>query len=234
MQVRTTGPPARKEPDFMNEKAKKTNLVRITARTDEEMQALIDAEQDETLRTAYTEMLQNCRSHPKKRLWYTCWRVTLVQGGQLVGNVGFLGEPNDAGEVELGYGTLPGFCGNGYATEAVRRLTDWAFSQPDVFFVRAQAAQGNAASRRVLEKAGFEPAGTGREGLLFELEKPKPDNVSIYMSLGLAVGVAFGTALNNLTMGLSLGLAIGVAVGSMMDGEDKKKRQAAKLRRQNR
>ncbi len=218
----------------MSNKTKKTNLVRITARTDEEMQKLIDTEQDEALRLAYTEMLQNCRSHPQKRLWYTCWRVTLVQGGQLVGNVGFLGEPNDAGEVELGYGTLPGFCGNGYATEAVRRLADWAFSQPDVFFVLAQAAQDNAASRRVLEKAGFGPAGTGSEGLLFELEKPKPDNVSTYLSLGIALGVVFGTSLNNLAMGLSLGLAIGIAIGSMLDGEDKKKRQAAKARRQNR
>ncbi len=218
----------------MSNKTKKTNLVRITARTDEEMQELIDTEQDEALRLAYTEMLQNCRNHPQKRLWYTCWRVTLVQGGQLVGNVGFLGEPNDAGEVELGYGTLPGFCGNGYATEAVRRLADWAFSQPDVFFVLAQAAQDNAASRRVLEKAGFLPVGTGREGLLFELEKPKPDNVSTYLSLGIALGVVFGTSLNNLAMGLSLGLAIGIAIGSMLDGEDKKKRQAAKARRQNR
>lgn len=218
----------------MNNKTKKTNLVRITPRTDEEMQELIDAERDEALRTAYTEMLQNCRSHPQKRLWYTCWRVTLAQGGQLVGNVGFLGGPNEAGEVELGYGTLPGFCGNGYATEAVRRLADWAFSQPGVFFVLAQAAKGNAASRRVLEKVGFGPAGAGHEGLLFELEKPKPDNVSTYLSLGLALGVVFGTSLNNLAMGLSLGLAIGIAIGSMLDGEDKKKRQAAKLRRQNR
>ena len=218
----------------MSNKTKKTNLVRITARTDEEMQELIDTEQDEALRLAYTQMLQNCRSHPQKRLWYTCWRVTLVQGGQLVGHVGFLGEPNNAGEVELGYGTLPGFCGNGYATEAVRRLADWAFSQPDVFFVLAQAAQDNAASRRVLEKAGFLPVGTGSEGLLFELEKPAPDNVSTYLSLGLAVGVALGTALNNLAMGLSLGLAIGIAIGSMLDGENKKKRQAAKARRQNR
>ena len=218
----------------MNNKTKKTNFVRITARTDEEMQELIDTERDEALRLAYTEMLQNCRSHPQKRLWYTCWRVTLAQGGQLVGNVGFLGEPNDAGEVELGYGTLPGFCGNGYATEAVRRLAEWGFSQPDVFFIQAQAAEENAASRRVLEKAGFTPAGTGSEGLLFELEKPAPDNVSIYLSLGIAVGVALGSALNNLTMGICLGMPIGVAIGSMMDEKDKKKRQAAKALRQNR
>jgi len=218
----------------MNNKTKKTNFVRITARTDEEMQELIDTERDEALRLAYTEMLQNCRSHPQKRLWYTCWRVTLAQGGQLVGNVGFLGEPNDAGEVELGYGTLPGFCGNGYATEAVRRLAEWGFSQPDVFFIQAQAAEENAASRRVLEKAGFTPNGTGSEGLLFELEKPAPDNVSIYLSLGIAVGVALGSALNNLTMGICLGMPIGVAIGSMMDEKDKKKRQAAKALRQNR
>ena len=218
----------------MNRKVKNTNLVRITARTDDEMQALIDTEQEEDLRAAYTEMLQNCRSHPQKRLWYTCWRVTLAKTGVLVGNVGFLGEPSEAGEVALGYGTLPGFCGNGYATEAVRRLAEWGFSQPGVFFMQAQAAEENAASRRVLEKAGFLPVGTGSEGVLFELEKPAPDNVSIYLSLGLAVGVALGTALNNLTMGLCLGLAIGVAIGSMMDEEDKKKRQAAKVRRQNR
>ena len=40
----------------MSNKTKKTNLVRITARTDEEMQELIDTEQDEALRLRQLEV----------------------------------------------------------------------------------------------------------------------------------------------------------------------------------
>ncbi|MBB6099497.1 RimJ/RimL family protein N-acetyltransferase [Deinobacterium chartae] len=73
--------------------------------------------------------------------------------------MGFKGPPDPAGHLELGYGFSPACRGRGYAAEMVRALTVWALVRPDVCTVTAQTAVNNAASRRVLEKAGFVPVG---------------------------------------------------------------------------
>ncbi len=64
-------------------------------------------------------------------------------------------------QAELGYNLGRAFWGHGYATEAVRGLTDWALAQPSIYRVYALHDVDNPASGRVLEKAGFV-----REGLL--------------------------------------------------------------------
>jgi len=100
-------------------------------------------------------------------LWF------VVAGGVLVGSCGFVGRPSAEGEAEIGYGFLPAFCGRGYATEAAAALVAWAFSHPEVRRVMAQAEPANRASVRVLEKAGFAPAGAGEEGCLrFAIDRP--------------------------------------------------------------
>jgi len=45
--------------------------------------------------------------------------------------------------------------GKGYATEAVRAMADYAFSRFDFIRLEARVLEGNPASGRVLEKAGF-------------------------------------------------------------------------------
>jgi len=53
--------------------------------------------------------------------------------------------------------------GNGYATEAVTALLDWAFDTLDLNRVQAETDTRNHASVRVLEKLGFVREGTLRE-----------------------------------------------------------------------
>ncbi|CAA9560909.1 MAG: GCN5-related N-acetyltransferase [uncultured Thermomicrobiales bacterium] len=75
----------------------------------------------------------------------------------IIGTAGFKGKPLDNGTVELGYGIAPAYQGRGYATEAVRGLIAWAFTQSQVKRVFANCLPENAASARVLTKAGFQP-----------------------------------------------------------------------------
>ncbi|MFR3971785.1 MAG: GNAT family N-acetyltransferase [Subdoligranulum sp.] len=76
--------------------------------------------------------------------------------------------------VEIGYGILPSYEGNGYMTEAVQGMIRWAFAQQDVDFVEAEADPDNRASQRILEKCGFVPNGkTGEEGPRFVVERPQ-------------------------------------------------------------
>ena len=72
-----------------------------------------------------------------------------------VGLLGSKGSVSVGGELEIGYGFIPGVWGQGYATEAVHALTVHLLTQPRVRTVTAQTVLGNRASERVLEKVGF-------------------------------------------------------------------------------
>lgn len=69
----------------------------------------------------------------------------------------------DFRSASLGFSLSPRFWGNGYATEAADALLHWAFATFDLNRVQAEADTRNAASRRVLEKLGFQLEGMLRE-----------------------------------------------------------------------
>ena len=77
----------------------------------------------------------------------------------MVGNIGFHGEPgiNAAGALaalEIGYGVRPDRRRQGYATEAVGALLDWARGQGISHFV-ASVAPDNEPSLAIVRKLGF-------------------------------------------------------------------------------
>ncbi|MFG2604074.1 GNAT family N-acetyltransferase [Streptomyces sp. NPDC048514] len=77
------------------------------------------------------------------------------EDGRAVGGIGFHGAPDEEGRVEIGYDLVEGARGRGYATEAVGALTEWALARPDVDLVLATIEHDNAASQRVVARAGF-------------------------------------------------------------------------------
>jgi RimJ/RimL family protein N-acetyltransferase len=66
-----------------------------------------------------------------------------------------MGPPGPDRSVEIGFSLVPDRRGRGYAGEAVRALVPWALRQPGVGAVDAHCDRQNAASVRVLERAGF-------------------------------------------------------------------------------
>jgi ribosomal-protein-alanine N-acetyltransferase len=88
--------------------------------------------------------------------FYTLWIVIDKEHNRLVGELGFKGEPNTRGEVEIGYGTFPAFYGQGIMTEAVAGIVSWAKETPGIKSITAETAADNQASIRVLQKNGFE------------------------------------------------------------------------------
>jgi RimJ/RimL family protein N-acetyltransferase len=77
----------------------------------------------------------------------------------VLGAVGIAMPESDA--PELGYWLGVRFWGHGYATEAVRAVIDHAFEDLDYEALAAGARVTNPASRRVLEKCGFQWTGVG-------------------------------------------------------------------------
>ena len=136
--------------------------------SDTELKKLTNDEPDAELKQAYSEMLQGCIEHPERRIWYTIWYIELKsQPGTVVGDLSFKGLNAD-GMVEIGYGLREGFCGNGYMTEAVQTICEWALSQEGVTRIEAETTAENRKSQRVLYSAGFIPSGdSGDEGPRF-------------------------------------------------------------------
>ena len=77
------------------------------------------------------------------------------------------------GDIEIGYFLKRSAWGCGYATEACRRLLQFAFQESPLKEVVATFHKDNFASRNVLEKAGFTDRGTmrcyGNDGLSFRI-----------------------------------------------------------------
>ena len=140
-----------------------TERLRLYVASQAEMEQIIGRQTDEELRKAYLEMLDGYLAHPEQGEWYAIWMVTRRDGVQ-VGDLSFKGL-NEDGYVEIGYGISDEFQGQGYATEAVKAVVDWALMQDGVLRVEAETEPDNTASQRVLAKCGFVPNGImGEEG----------------------------------------------------------------------
>ena len=78
----------------------------------------------------------------------------------LIGEGGYKGKPNEEGLVEIGYAIVPEYRRRGFALEAARGLSDYAFSRPEVTIVQAHTLPHGSASISVLKKLGMTLAGT--------------------------------------------------------------------------
>jgi RimJ/RimL family protein N-acetyltransferase len=82
-----------------------------------------------------------------------------VLGGNVLGACGIA--RLDGKQPEIGYWLGVPFWGNGYATEAARAVIDHAFGDLGCEHLLGGARVSNPASRRVLEKCGFQWTGVG-------------------------------------------------------------------------
>ncbi len=83
--------------------------------------------------------------------------------GEAAGGVGlFLQEDVSRFSAEIGYWLGEAYWGRGLMTAVVRRFTDHAFATFDVNRIYGNVFEWNAASARVLEKAGYEFEGRHR------------------------------------------------------------------------
>ncbi len=96
-------------------------------------------------------------------LYSTLWTIILKDQDKMIGDLCFVGEPNESGEVEIGYGTYKAFQGKGYMTEAVGGMIRWALEQPEIKAIVASADKTNTASYSVLIKNGFIKSGENQD-----------------------------------------------------------------------
>lgn len=86
--------------------------------------------------------------------------VRLRATGRFIGAAGYTPMP-ESGAVHLGYWIGQPFWDQGYATEAAHAVVDHAFAETPVDELVASVRPTNPASRRVLEKCGFQYRDSG-------------------------------------------------------------------------
>jgi ribosomal-protein-alanine N-acetyltransferase len=96
---------------------------------------------------SFVKVMEHC--------WYTYWLVVLKDKPFGIGLAGFKGVPNIYNSTEIGYDIDPTYQNQGYMTEAINALVDWAFKYPYCYCQAVTATEvRNPASRRLLEKLG--------------------------------------------------------------------------------
>lgn len=95
---------------------------------------------------------------------WLCWVIRERSTGKRVGVTGLI----DRGEgvAEVGFLLASAFHGQGYGIESLRLLCRFAFAEAGFRKLSATVTVGNAASKAVLQKAGFVQEGTLRESYL--------------------------------------------------------------------
>ncbi len=97
------------------------------------------------------------------------YQVVRRADGHVIGDVGFMGPPDETGAVLLGCAITEDARGQGYATEALCVLLDWARGQSGLTCVLADTTRSNLASQRLLERVGMRRIGEDGELLYYML-----------------------------------------------------------------
>lgn len=103
-------------------------------------------------------------------VWYALLRRGSQQAGPRIASGGFLGPPNTAGEVEIGYSVHPDWRSQGLATELVGELVKYAFEDVRVRRIIAHTTRQNPGSCKVLERVGFRESNVRPDPSTIEFE----------------------------------------------------------------
>jgi len=115
--------------------------------------SLIDKETQEAI---LNDLLPKLNDPTKDPLFYTMWILVEKSKKAIIGGICFHGEPDESGEVEIGYGTDEEYQNQGYMTETIAKFIGWTKNLIHVKVIKAETERMNYSSIRVLEKNGFQ------------------------------------------------------------------------------
>jgi [ribosomal protein S5]-alanine N-acetyltransferase len=104
------------------------------------------------------------------QLGWGVWLMIYIANSTLIGDLGFLGKPDQTGTVEMGYEVLSAYRQQRFAFEAVEALVNFAFTQPELKRIIAHSPEDHVASIRILEKLGMQQISKDENLLEWELK----------------------------------------------------------------
>lgn len=114
---------------------------------------------------AYTVALIRYLQKEYSKGRYYDFAVVLKSNGKMIGTVGFTSYDEKNSVAEVGYIINPAYRNNGYATEALSAITEFAFCKLGVNRVEARYVKENIASLCVMKKCGMTFEGIMRQRL---------------------------------------------------------------------
>ena len=96
---------------------------------------------------------------------FSDWAVVLKENRRMIGTCGFTTFHYAHNSAEIGYVLHPDYWGRGIAAEAVRAVLREGFLHLNLHRIEARYMEGNARSRRVMEKVGMRFEGMQREAM---------------------------------------------------------------------
>ena len=100
------------------------------------------------------------------------FQMILRETGEVIGDIGFHGPPDDSGTVEIGYSVVERYRGRGLVGESAAAICSLAWSRPEVTRIIARTDDSNAASAGVLRHAGFREDGMTDGVRNFSVDRP--------------------------------------------------------------
>ena len=161
----------------------------------------------------------------EKDLWNADWIISFTKGGkERIGKASFDGE-KVRGTVPLKVELEEEYRNQGYGTEAICRMVNWAFRHPNVYEVAAEAEHDNDKAVKALEKAGFVYRGEDQHMEQYSIIRSKSNWLGIYLVIGICLGLLLGIVLSALKLGFVIGLVVSLCIGAAMDSSEKHKRE---------
>lgn len=101
------------------------------------------------------QMVLEDMKKPDRKFYFL--HIELKDSHEQIGSVGYTMTDNTpVGKlVHAGYFTYPKFWGNGYTTEALKRVLQFAFTEHNVYRVTTGCLAENVGSERVMQKCGL-------------------------------------------------------------------------------
>jgi len=104
-------------------------------------------------------------------------------GREVIGSLGFHGPPDAEGRLEVGYRVEPQYRRQGFASEAISALFDWAHERYGVSRFVASISPDNEASLSLTQQFGFERVGEQMDEIdgleyVFEASWPRSSGAS--------------------------------------------------------
>ena len=158
-------------------------------------------------------------------LWNADWVISLAKGEKnRIGRASFAGE-KELGTVPLQVELLEEYRNQGYGTQAIRMMVDWAFRYPNVYEVKTEADHENDKAVKALGKAGFVYRGENRHMEQYSITKNKSAWTGLYVMIGIFLGILLGIVLSSPKLGLGIGLVVSIATGMVLDNGEKRRRE---------
>lgn len=106
------------------------------------------------------------------------WLISLRDGGQIVGQIGYLHTEPHA--VQVGYALGRRFWGRGLAGEALRLVVDHLKDNPRLYRVAASVHPDNRRSADLLQRVGFTLEGRLARAIVFPNLAAEPQDALLY------------------------------------------------------